>query len=949
MANKHGVFEHDPGGYYLEEANGWFSVILPKEKINILKNPDFVAYNNNYQHFGGAVLSQGASGILTPASCKVSGTNINSSGIRSIDTYALSAGSYCFSAYVRSQGAKSTIKLQLNTANHDTVVIGDTYERVSMFATFTSKTTVQPAIFCDSPIETIGWQLEVGELTTYISGNNTLHNSWLGPANNSSSYRPITDHTGGEDIALLEYGFRVTEIEGFGPPDFEPIIQNIALSNTDIFVGNTPDAREVVITGQLSGDTFADLMNKHGLLVKLFTNAPARLLFHPFICDESNKCVELDFIYTTGLNETIDRLHLVELSIEGTTTSPCIYSCDNKYAFTQVSTHDYIFDEDKYHIILKNGTVVPTTITPFGRCKITAVASRNNSTYVIANESGVTPYTSTIYRLNMGDLTWTLLGGLTSGKFNDIEIVEHLVVAGGEFEWEAFVPVVGTKSTERADSLVTYNTSTNIWNERATTEQLFAVGTYNNGSAPGIVRAITYNPFDRSIHIGGHFTSVNYNSTQKNYIARYIYNTGKQYADPLIYANLGPVSGGVYAIACDEDNGNVYIGGDFIGDNGPDSLGYTPSFQHDVPNIFCYYDQTIKNYRHTPFPFTYYFGTPFSARISRLTVYNGYVIANGTMNMATNAYNNPPSSPGDSFYPRDYLAAIAWFDPTGNVESSLQSTQRAGGWFPLGASLPTSNNLAIDNNYETVAHGLFRTTNNYLGVQPPLDRLDDYDTRNSLLTFGTQDNSLVIGAVGLTAYGASNNKKQAYGFAEFLCTKNGTPAGGVFVPPSIYNISPTLIYSGQYFNISSPVATGIVANLSVLGFDETLYINTGITIDSCGLLPPEDVTLFIEGGMTLSGVVNITTNKMMIFEKAIIPTALAKLYYRENKIHIVSGDNMYSPEILFSTGNPLNLVPGENRLKLLFDLPKNTNSTITARYTPCYISYSENCACENDN
>lgn len=952
---KQTIIENDPGGYYLESNAGWFSVIEPKEQNNLILDPDFVR-RTTYESFGGGALISGGNGLVTPTSGKFIASNIDSHGVRTKSEISLDSGEITFSVYARSLEGSGKIRLSLGNQFINTFTITGNFERYSITANFKSNHSLKPSLYSDGDIETVGWQLEYGDLTTYISGNIETC-SWLGPANASQSYRPKSDWTGGTDVVLLEHGFTVTEIEGLGVPDLEPIIQNIALSDYDIYLASNVEAREISISGQLVGRSYDDLMRNHGRLVQLLAhkNRPSRIIFHPYICNDRHRCAKFDFIYTGGLNETVDRFYMQEVSLEGISNTPCIYGCDTEYEFVTVNTEQYFFEDDLYHIIYEDGSAESTVISPYGRCKVTAVASKNNNTYVVTNEQALSPYSSAVYRFISENNTWELIAGVTSGIIEDIEIAENLVLIGGEWEGQNFKNVVGSIASTIPHSFAIYNVDIKIWNmlPSADNDDFTAKG-FRIGTDPGLVRTICYNEFDQSLHIGGEFDNVGGVYSIINYYAVYLHNASKIYGNIIPRPNPGtndpggPI-GSVWSIVADRF-GNVYIGGDFVDDDGPSNPhGLVPDVGNSDPNVFMYYDQARNLYQTTSFPFQYGGGSPFDVRISRLFIYNDVVFANGTMSMASNHYNNPPSSPGDNFQSRVYLAAVAWFDPTGDIERNIYAQNR-GAWLPLGATLPTSTNLRVANNDETIAYGLFRTDDPYTGYQTPADRLDDLDVRDSLLTFSTFDGNLIMSAFELVAYGASNDKKPACGFSEFIFAKGTSPSGGKFLPPSFWTGSPVLRCSGQHFNIDSPNIVGMVANLSVLGFDEQLYINTGINVEGCANLAPKDVVVFVENGLdNFAGVINVTTGKKIIFDEINLTKAMHKIYYENQKIKIETGSYTITPKMSLNTGNPFEFVEGENRIKLLFSLPENLDTEITVRYKPCYISYSEICRCENDN
>lgn len=266
----------DPvSGYELDPNNGYFSVIIPEATTNLVTNPSVEgAVTTNYAAQGGAMAATynwqayGSCGLaLTPAVSTESGFYFGSA-----TAIALAAGT-TYTASVTIQGEEGKVyyiwigstagaligtKAKWIGTGHKQRIWVTTVEPTGasrrIYVTRDGQYTDQNVFYAD------GLQLEAKPYpTTYCDGDQLSFVSgqvayrWTGYAHSSTSTRSAQTRSGGREMKLLWYAFRVLAIIGLG---MAPVIdQALPIPGYgEMLQGTGTTARTFTLVGSVIGE-----------------------------------------------------------------------------------------------------------------------------------------------------------------------------------------------------------------------------------------------------------------------------------------------------------------------------------------------------------------------------------------------------------------------------------------------------------------------------------------------------------------------------------------------------------------------------------------------------------------------------------------------------------------------------------------------------------------------
>lgn len=955
-------------GYLLEPSKGWFGVVVPKNKENLIINPNFINYPTNTSNLTttNALLSSNSNGIFTPHSLLI---NFSTNGILTYTTPSNLTGNYTFSVYVRTLGNPGSIGISFNGANVKNYDITNNYKRISYTSAFTNNDKVI-ITGSDLEIEITAMQLELGYLTTFFSGDTELDfydspNSykWTGEKYKSTSIRTDGAYSGGEIISLYEYGFKITSIEGLGYPDLTPIIYELATSNDTLYSFSNIEQRTVSINGILLSDKFTNLATLKGLIGKLFykLNKPSRIYFTPYeFCEENVPTIYFDFIYTGGLNEEINTWFGEEISIEGITLSPCIYN-DIPYKFISTHLNDMKFSTNSNDLFfitsdnkpIKSGVPQYTAGSNY-RLRVLDAVEHGGVLYALIEQSTATLTQShfvsyvngTWTRIVTTDITNALVDSFYNsyGHFGVLESVprgEYTegVWVGGYFKTNALSLGIGVSKVgiSAGDSLFRYIPSTKqvqVWDVRDSDSPTDLIGAIND---------ISYNQDTGNIFIAGKFTAIQEPNFSQVYTTDNIIKLNV--VEPFIsllnsgngipFAGSGGATGGIgYGDTSTaqikkvlEINNDVYIL----------CNGYLNTYNvtTNLTSFFMRYNKISDGLISTPFPFVSESVTVPNGSMLDIHLYKNMILTTGRFTQANSNFigTNPNYNQGN-----DYISNVSYFNPLGRTIPFNNF---------YGAHQPLQNYRALSINgtstlYDLgVATGLYNNTTNEdspLSPDSPYIKIDELN--NNILFFGA-----------LNSYGRSDNKKTCCGFVEYISKSATDLSYGYFVPASL-DISNGICWPfyksfKNLYNIKALVGQSQYPLVSQLVF----FYNSGLQIDSCSD-SLTDVEIYVDsdnGIINFYGLRNLTTGKYIYFEgEDILPNYLFTIKIIDNTLYLInSNGNTTTPLIYESTGNPL-LAANDDVIQVLFDM-KTTNQTsnpsFTAKYKQCFFSFDEFMMC----
>lgn len=258
--------------YPLELERGWFAILQPKAGQNLFTNPSFetnttgwtatsctIARSTDEQRYGAYSLK------VTPQA-GLAATVYATATLTAGQTYTYSyhlkgQGGTQYCIYITdSTGATSLLsRCFLATGRWQRVDI-TYYETV----TASRRLYVSRAVNDDvlTPFYVDGMQLETGELTTYLDGDQAglvyqvpPAYLWDGTPHASTSRRSANTRAGGKEVNLRDLGFILTGIIGLGMPDPQIAALEYATLPGGIFQGERTPTSDLTLTGRILART----------------------------------------------------------------------------------------------------------------------------------------------------------------------------------------------------------------------------------------------------------------------------------------------------------------------------------------------------------------------------------------------------------------------------------------------------------------------------------------------------------------------------------------------------------------------------------------------------------------------------------------------------------------------------------------------------------------------
>lgn len=951
--------------YLLELSKGWFGVVVPTQKENLVINPNFVNYPSNSSGitYSNSILSSKRNGIYSPYSLEV---RVFGNGSITYNLPSNISGLYTFSVYIRAINKTGQVTVTFNGAGTSkSINISDSYQRIYFSSHFPNNATSKGIILSSNDIdfEITSMQIEEGFLTTFFSGDSVIEEydadnayNWTGEKYKSTSVRTLGAYSGGEIVSLLEYGFKVISVEGIGYPDLVPITFNQATRNKSLYLRSNIDQREISINGIINTNSFSEFIKIRGKLGKLFyhEDRPTRVYFTPYEHCEDTECIYFDMLYEDGLNNEIDSLYGQELSISGITLEQCVYSCE-PYEYKSVSlrdmkvttnTNDLFFIKDDNTITQAN---IPQYTTGSNyRIRLIDAAEYNGVLYIIVEQSTATKTESHFLSYISGTWTRILTIEVTSALGDSLhnsyglmgtlaavskgEYTEGIWV-GGYFRSSLFnlgtgITLAGVTS---GDSLFVYKPSSK-------TIRLWDVYHSTPTDKVGTVNDIAYNQETGNIYIAGRFTQI----TEGEFIGTHItnniiqVNTNQPFislinTNGITFTGSGGATGGInYSDSSSAQIKKVIELGNYVYILCNGYIG-TYNVVTNVTSFFIRYDKVNNYIKGTAFPFVSEGAATANGAMIDAYVYKNMLVTSGRFTQANSYFRNNSVNYNSNY---DYLSNVSYFDPDGfstpfNIFYGLHK--------PLQYSLSTVDNFNF-------ASGIFNTSNN---ESPPISADVPYIEIDVL-----NDNLLFYG--NFNRYGRSTDKKETCGFVEYIVRSATDLSKGTFVPPSLAVSNgvcwPKYKSIDTIYNLKAIVGHGTFPLVT----QTSLYYNTGIVIDNCGSSRDTDIDILVEsnnGIVGLYGIRNLTTGKYIYFvPENIGSNKLFTLKVINNNLYIEYYSGSKEQVTTFaSNGNPLE-ISDNDVIQVLFDMLETneltSNPTITAKYKRCYASFDEFMVCQ---
>jgi hypothetical protein len=560
-------------GYPLDTyEHGWFGVIVPYTRTNLVPNPSVELAVTGYAAISGSIARttaqqcRGAYSLeVTPTATSGTGASYGAGNVLSLTsgvTYAISVdlrgrAGVTYSLSIRTTGGVLLAETQ--------VVATGRWQRPVLFYTETSsasrlvymtKVGTDTGVFYIDGLQVEACGAEGVFATTYIDGDQVglVPNQfpppylWNGTPHSSTSTRSAQTRAGGRVMKFSDFGFLLTAIIGLGlAPPQHAAIEYSYLDGAQYQRTRLPP-RQFVLTGRFSGRTPRELMAQRSALARLLsrnhvgTDQPLVLTYHAFDGDgpELSEAGQIVAIYQDGLSGNTDNLLAETTPITFTQYLPIITthsaggalntqdSISNANAIVQrtnggqwaaVGTGVSGGNTGVYALLrAPNGLIyVGGDFTDGGGSGADYLATYNPTTGAWAAVSSDTAFNAEVF-------------GLALTANGDIIVVGNFTNAGG---------------IANADSIVRWD-GTN----------LSAIGT----GANSFISAVAIHPVTGDIYVGGAFTDIG--GSGADHIAVW---------DGASWSDLGgdtALNADVLALAFDPSGRYLYVGGEFTGAGG---------------------------------------------------------------------------------------------------------------------------------------------------------------------------------------------------------------------------------------------------------------------------------------------------------------------------------------------------------------------------------------------
>jgi hypothetical protein len=453
-------------GYPLNPDRGWFSVLVPVARTNLVTNPSFELGTTDWAAISGGTLAQSAaqqfygtySAIYTP-------TANTTDGIRYTGALSLTNGTlYAYQIRFLGIGGHS-YKLALTSSGNIEVtsvvfVATGSWQWIYGYYTAASTATHRIAITKDNDVGVLpfyvdGVQVEAlaaGEtISTYIDGDqmglvpNQLPPAffWNGTPHASSSSRSGQTRAGGMIVNIQDaFRFFLTAIVGLGMSVPQHVATEYALLDGSQYNYTRKPARQFTLMGQMNAPDPQQLRTNRADLSALLdrdligTQQPLCLRYQPYQClSEIGNEAEIVAIYDGGLEGNDTNHYAQDVPLHFTAYLPFIRGVGEGGTALGVQTTttnaNFILERltsgvwQALSTGLTGGAVNVITIAPDGKVYV-------GGAFTLA---GGVANTVRIAYWDPIALTWNAMGtGAASGQVSAIVIgADGTVYAGGTF------------------------------------------------------------------------------------------------------------------------------------------------------------------------------------------------------------------------------------------------------------------------------------------------------------------------------------------------------------------------------------------------------------------------------------------------------------------------------------------------------------------------------------
>lgn len=912
-------------GFFLEDNyDGWLSVIIPEQRDNLVLNPLMNDSNGDNKPENWMIPDGGINPISYAKNpggpfwthyytfgfpLDGSDTGMSFGGTIPALVSGSINGTYTISCWAKSS-TNAPIALEIyyitgvtgNVKRSAKFITNDVWTQYSYtFSTGGSTgTSVQARFIGYAPhtIDLAGMQLEKGSYaTTFISGFSGEGYKWLGLPFASSSRRLESVITGGRKVNLKSLGMRLTAIDGLGLPQVDHVVTPLAFQYGSLFNCYSIKERDYDMEFTLYATTLVNLLSSRNTIGKaIFSiNQPRCFIWQPLNCGQAI-CDEVLFTaaYKDGFSLGLNSRYGEEIKLSFTDytvlMNKTIKETYENEAVTAV-VHPAIIAVDNYGnpIVLPSFSSISASIF---RVRGMVVSPYDGYLYVVVDEDSGFTVRGRVLRYD--GTAWTsiargssFLGAMTALHAHGAKLyvaISNLQTFIGES------PFVGTSGNGLGVINLANNTVSSIGS-------LISGNTtaVNGSSIAPIIRAITTDK-QGNLYIGGNFTgvsSVGSGSTSNYHLARY--TSAGQWKEIGLAYNLNAVTGGVRTLYFDNEEGRLWVGGDF--------RFATPSSGVTFNGLFylSYITNIDGNFFRPDFPLT---SSSVVGEVNAITKYRNRIIIGGQFR----------SSFGDDADLLDNIAYIDLNQTTGaNVVGKLIAL---GGAERLGVSSDYCINACTTAGYPS-QFDCDAEPVEYLSVCNDILYLG-----GKMVTFGKRINATTFVDVGFSC-----GTTQYISSAEYAET-------GFFAPDISFGYVTSLPFTECF-------STGVCCGSEKLGLNRfyttyllsspeptmTSWFSTPEIITLCSGDMPTEPTFFIVGPGKLTEITNQTQGMSLYFDYGVENGELLMIDLNQTPVKITSTlyGNITASLLPASTPSSFKIVPGENSIIVKFN-PGTTNA-----------------------
>jgi hypothetical protein len=594
-------------GYELNKEAGFWSVAVPEETTNLIKNPGFegaaLPFTNTSSSAGSLATQDTTWRAFGIKSASVSLLNAGNFSFNLANTESIFTAlkDYTWSFYYKGTAGKQLLLEVIHSLGSavlasKTIIASGKVERPSLTfnvpASITTGHTITLKITNPNGSTYVfnvdAYQLEPKSyLTTYIDGDLT-GGSWLGLPYNAFSVRAAESAGGRIYDFKRDFNFSVMEFSGAGLPPMEHQTTDQIYLGGKVVQRTQPLERPITLGGVVEGRNYDDLL---GLVDKMNqalapatgsqTQLPLKLKFTPYNGTTLlGQEVEATVLYLGGLEGNVTNLNQMRYALMFEEFVPVGFEGVTEQ-YSSLNTNTAPFAGNAY--IKRPGgewDKLPRAVTPAAPVTI-RLFEDNNKTIYVASGTGTT---YRVDKISYNPITKTETIAQSWTGFNGPILAMAVlpdsgdILVGGNFT-APFAYTARLQTGGVTAAFVTLNAAVYaiyvepagyVWlgGDFTTTGTRLGVwtqaGTFNTGlTASARVRAIVAGPKTGQAYIGGEFFTIGPGSTsaEKVGLVDFLAPGAPTYAG----LNGGLLGGHVFAMAIGPD-GSLYAGGAFTTD-----------------------------------------------------------------------------------------------------------------------------------------------------------------------------------------------------------------------------------------------------------------------------------------------------------------------------------------------------------------------------------------------